>query len=37
MLEPCLSPERRDVGIKDAIEDLFQARRHDDEALDAFF
>lgn len=31
----CLSPERRNMGIKDAIENLFQACRHDDEALDA--
>lgn len=25
------------MGIKDAIENLFQVCRHDDEALDAFF
>lgn len=25
------------MGIEDAIENLFQACRHDDEALNAFF
>lgn len=31
----CLSPERGDMSIKYAVENLFQACRHDDEALDA--